>query len=95
MVDGFVVEPFQQMLATGVETLGKLDPKHVVKKEKKKVLVEDEERDNLSMDDKWASLLAESSGVSLDEVAASSPSPAMTVAGGNLGTRGWHRRWYF
>ncbi|KAH7354809.1 microsomal signal peptidase 25 kDa subunit-domain-containing protein [Rhexocercosporidium sp. MPI-PUGE-AT-0058] len=61
---GFVVLPFQQMIASAVEVVGKMDPGKVVKKEKKVVSVEDGE-ENKSMDDKWASLLAESSGVSL------------------------------
>merc|ERR1711977_491928 len=45
---GFVVLPFQQMIASAVDVVGKMDPGKVVKKEKK-----------------VASLLAESSGVSL------------------------------
>ncbi|KAG4438067.1 hypothetical protein IFR05_006433 [Cadophora sp. M221] len=61
---GFVVLPFQQMIASAVEVVGKMDPGKVVKKEKKVASVEDG-GENKSMDDKWASLLAESSGVSL------------------------------
>ncbi|CZT45615.1 related to signal peptidase 18 KD subunit [Rhynchosporium secalis] len=60
----FVVLPFQQMIASAVDAVGKLDPGKVVKKEKKVVSVEEGEEDK-SMDDKWASLLAESSGVSV------------------------------
>ncbi|PVH87572.1 SPC25-domain-containing protein [Cadophora sp. DSE1049] len=59
---GFVVLPFQQMIASAVDVVGKMDPGKVVKKEKKAASVEDADK---SMDDKWASLLAESSGVSL------------------------------
>merc|ERR1712098_331105 len=59
---GFVVLPFQQMIASAVDVVGKMDPGKVVKKEKKVASVEDADK---SMDDKWASLLAESSGVSL------------------------------
>ncbi|KAH6723390.1 microsomal signal peptidase 25 kDa subunit-domain-containing protein [Leptodontidium sp. MPI-SDFR-AT-0119] len=61
---GFVVLPFQQMIASAVEVVGKMDPGKVVKKEKKVASVEDG-KENKSMDDKWASLLAESSGASL------------------------------
>ena len=72
----FVALPFQQMLATGVEVVGRADPMKVVdakKKEKDGGVVEEK-----SMDDKWASLLAESSGISLDDVVAS---PAATPSG--------------
>ncbi|KAL2070638.1 hypothetical protein VTL71DRAFT_13664 [Oculimacula yallundae] len=60
----FVALPFQQMIASATEVVGRLDPAKVVKKEKKVVTVEEGEEDK-SMDDKWASLLAESSGVSV------------------------------
>jgi signal peptidase complex subunit 2 len=70
----FVTLPFQQMLATGVKIVGEADPTKVVEK-KKEAKVEEKSK---SMDDKWASLLAESSGVSLDDVAAS---PAATPGG--------------
>lgn len=56
----FVVLPFQQMVATGVEVVGRLDPAKVVEKKEKPARVEDA---NKTMDDKWASLLAESEGV--------------------------------
>ncbi len=72
----FVALPFQQMLASGVKIVGEADPTKVVegkKKEKKKV-----EESNMPMDGKWASLLAESSGVDLDGMAAS---PAATPGG--------------
>ncbi|KAK0119950.1 hypothetical protein ONS95_011374 [Cadophora gregata] len=59
---GFVVLPFQQMIASAVDVVGKMDPGKVVKKEKKVASVEDADK---SMDDKWASLLAESSSVSV------------------------------
>ncbi|PBP23307.1 microsomal signal peptidase 25 kDa subunit [Diplocarpon rosae] len=60
----FVALPFQQMLASGIEVVGKADPVRVVKTEKKLMSVEDEGK---TMDDKWASLLAESSGVDVEE----------------------------
>ena len=55
----FVAKPFQQMFASNVEVIGKVDLKNVMKKEKKiKAPVED----GKTMDEKWANLLAESSG---------------------------------
>ena len=45
--------------------IGKADPKSVVEQPKKVVRVEDLGK---NMEDKWASLLAESSGVSLDDL---------------------------
>jgi hypothetical protein len=57
----FVTLPFQQMFASNVEVIGKADPKRVVKKEKKKIAAPVD--DGKTMDEKWASLLAESSGV--------------------------------
>jgi signal peptidase complex subunit 2 len=71
----FVALPFQQMLASGVKIVGEADPTKVVEGKKKAAKVEEESK---SMDDKWASLLAESSGVSLDDVVAS---PAATQSG--------------
>ncbi|KAE9373274.1 putative signal peptidase complex subunit SPC2 [Stipitochalara longipes BDJ] len=71
----FVALPFQQMLASGVKIVGEADPTKVVEGKKKEKKVEGPDK---SMDDKWASLLAESSGVSLDDVAAS---PAVTPGG--------------
>ncbi|EKD17522.1 uncharacterized protein L3040_006638 [Drepanopeziza brunnea f. sp. 'multigermtubi'] len=62
----FVALPFQQMLATGIEVVGMADPGKVVLPEKKVASVEGEGQEK-SMDDKWASLLAESSGVSVEE----------------------------
>ncbi|KAF8854475.1 SPC25-domain-containing protein [Acephala macrosclerotiorum] len=59
------VLPFQQMLASNVPVVGAADPTKVVEPKKKVVKVEDE---NKTMDEKWASLLAESSGVSLDDL---------------------------
>jgi signal peptidase complex subunit 2 len=55
----FVTKPFQRMLAGSVAVIGKADPKNAVplKKEKKEKV-----EDNRSMDEKWASLLAESEG---------------------------------
>ena len=55
----FIAKPFQEMFASNVEVIGKVDSKNVIKKEKKiKAPVDD----GKSMDEKWASLLAESSG---------------------------------
>lgn len=56
----FVALPFQQMFASNVAVIGKADPKRIVTKEKKTKAPVD---DGKSMDEKWASLLAESSGV--------------------------------
>lgn len=61
----FVALPFQQMFASNVEVIGKADPKRVVKKDKKKIAAPVD--DGKSMDEKWASLLAESSGTSTVE----------------------------
>ena len=55
----FVAKPFQQMFASNVEAIGGVDTKNVVKKEKKLKAPVD---DGKTMDEKWASLLAESSG---------------------------------
>jgi hypothetical protein len=71
----FVALPFQQMLASGVKLVGEADPTKVVEGKKKEKKAEEI---NMSMDDKWASLLAESSGVDLDGMAAS---PAATPGG--------------
>ncbi|KUJ11085.1 signal peptidase-like protein complex component [Mollisia scopiformis] len=60
----FVSLPFQQMFASNVSVIGKADPTKVVEKKK----VANVEGANKSMDEKWASLLAESSGVSLDDL---------------------------
>lgn len=67
----FIPEPFQQMLASNVPLIGKADPKSVVDTKKNVARVEDEGK---SMEDKWASLLAESSGVSLDDLSGATPS---------------------
>ena len=65
----FVALPFQQMFASNVEVIGKADPKRIVtKKEKIKAPVDN----GKSMDEKWASLLAESSGVNTATVEAES-----------------------
>jgi signal peptidase complex subunit 2 len=71
----FVALPFQQMLASGVKLVGEADPTKVVEGKKKEKKTGES---NMSMDDKWASLLAESSGVDLDGMAAS---PAATPGG--------------
>lgn len=64
----FVVLPFQQMLASNISLVGNADPSKVVEDKKKQKKVKEGE-ENKSMDEKWASLLAESSGVSLDSLA--------------------------
>ncbi|KAG9235033.1 putative signal peptidase complex subunit SPC2 [Amylocarpus encephaloides] len=56
----FCAKPFQQILASGVEVLGRVDPKNVVREER--VFEKEQEVDGRTMDDKWASLLAESAG---------------------------------
>ena len=61
----FVAQPFQEMLASNVALIGKVDPKRVVSKKEKTVQVDD----GKSMDEKWASLLAESTGVEASESA--------------------------
>lgn len=53
------------MFATNVKVVGQADPKKIVEQKKKVVAPEEV---NKSMDEKWASLLAESSGVSLDDL---------------------------
>jgi signal peptidase complex subunit 2 len=65
----FVTRPFQQMLASNVDVIGEVDPKNVVVAAKKEKV--DEVEDNRSMDDKWASLLAESE--TLDAVTSATP----------------------
>jgi len=54
----FITKPFQRMLASSVAAIGKVDPKNAFPLKEKKEKVED----NRSMDEKWASLLAESAG---------------------------------
>jgi signal peptidase complex subunit 2 len=65
----FVSTPFQQIFATNVKIVGEADPKRVVE-EKKKIVIEKPVDDGRSMDDKWASLLEESSGVAEAETTA-------------------------
>jgi hypothetical protein len=66
----FVARPFQQMFASNVEVIGKIDTQNVVKKEKKiKPPVEDKK----TMDEKWASLLAESSGAPVEAETTATP----------------------
>jgi hypothetical protein len=67
----FVALPFQQMVASNVKVVGDADPGKVVDGKKKVIKVEEGESKN--MDQKWASLLAESSGVSLDDISGASP----------------------
>lgn len=71
----FIAEPFQQMLASNVKVIGEADPKRVVDELKKKKAVpkEGDEGKVMGMEDKWASLLAESSGVSLDDLSGETP----------------------
>lgn len=61
-----MVLPFQQMFASNVKVIGKADPTKIVEAKKKVTKIED----GKSLDEKWASLLAESSGVSLDDLSA-------------------------
>ena len=56
----FVTVPFQEIFASNVALIGEADPKRVVESKKKGRGVKGEE--SKSMDDKWASLLAESAG---------------------------------
>ncbi|KAL3417581.1 microsomal signal peptidase 25 kDa subunit [Phlyctema vagabunda] len=69
----FVSKPFQQMFASNVEAVGMLDQKNIVRgtDEGKKVVTV--APSTASLDEKWASLLAESqpgvTGVSLDDQA--------------------------
>lgn len=53
-----VVLPLQQMLASNVGIVGERDPERVVVAKKKVVRIED----GKTNDEKWAALLAESSG---------------------------------
>lgn len=66
----FVPKPFQRMMAGSVPVIGRADPKNAapVKKETPKI------QDNRTMDEKWASLLAESEGA-LDGAAESTSTP--------------------
>ncbi|KAF4636525.1 hypothetical protein G7Y89_g1562 [Cudoniella acicularis] len=67
----FHTKPFQRMLAGSVDAIGRADPKNAVKEgEKEKVVVEDKR----SMDEKWASLLAESAGVEENGASTATPS---------------------
>ena len=59
----FVAQPFQEMLASNVTLVGKVDPKRVVSKKEKTEQVDD----GKTMDEKWANLLAESTGVESNE----------------------------
>ncbi|KAE8442663.1 hypothetical protein EG329_002961 [Mollisiaceae sp. DMI_Dod_QoI] len=74
----FVVLPFQQMFASSVPVIGQADPKKVVEGKKKVMNVEGA---NKTMDEKWASLLAESSGVSLDDLSGGTPTGTGSVKG--------------
>ncbi|TVY73357.1 Signal peptidase complex subunit SPC2 [Lachnellula suecica] len=70
----FVTKPFQRMLASSVAAIGRADPKNALPlKEKKKP---EKIEDNRSMDEKWASLLAESQGDAVGEAeSTSTPTP--------------------
>jgi signal peptidase complex subunit 2 len=81
---GFVVLPFQQMFASAVEVIGKADPGKVVVKEKKKT---EEGEVGKSMEDKWASLLAESSGITLDDLDTSSSTATPSKGGKKRGKK--------
>jgi hypothetical protein len=78
----FITKPFQRLLASSVPVIGKADPKNAVpKKEKVK------EVDNRSMDEKWASLLAESSGAVEGETNGTSTSTATPGKGKKRGKK--------
>lgn len=78
----FITKPFQRMLAGSVPVIGKADPKNAVpKKEKEKVV------DNRSMDEKWASLLAESAGTDVAETNGTSSSTATPGKGKKRGKK--------
>lgn len=70
----FIAKPFQQMLAANVDVIGRADPKsYQAANEGKQPKVQD----NRSLDDKWASLLAESADSGeQDSSAASTATPA-------------------
>ncbi len=68
-----MVTPFQQIFASNIPLIGAADPRKVVEEKKKKV-INVGDSDGKTMDEKWASLLAESSGVSLDDLARTTPS---------------------
>jgi len=82
---GFVVLPFQQMFASAVEVIGKADPAKVVSKEKKKKV--EEGKAGKSMEDKWASLLAESGGITLDDLDTSSSTATPSKGGKKRGKK--------
>lgn len=67
----FVPLPFQQMFASNVPVIGVADPDRVVEEKRKVTKIED----GKSSDEKWAALLAESSGDVLGETTAT-PTPA-------------------
>ena len=72
----FVVTPFQEMLASNVPVIGKADPKRVNGAKNQKNKIAKPAEDGTNMDQKWASLLAESSGMdALNVVAASTATP--------------------
>jgi hypothetical protein len=81
----FVVLPFEQMFASAVEVIGKADPGKVVVKEKKKKVEEAEV--GKTMEDKWASLLAESSGITLDDLDTSSSTATPSKGGKKRGKK--------
>jgi signal peptidase complex subunit 2 len=65
----FVTTPFQEMLATKSPIIGAADPKRVASAKAAKAQARKEKYavdDGKTLDDKWASLLAESSGVTAD-----------------------------
>ncbi|RDL38380.1 Uncharacterized protein BP5553_02720 [Venustampulla echinocandica] len=72
----FIAKPFQQMLAGSVDVIGRADPKNAKAANEGKPEKKPKVEDNRSMDDKWASLLAESSGTrEQDSSAASTATP--------------------
>ena len=79
----FVTLPFQQMFASNVTVIGAADPGRVVEKKKKPANIED----GKNMDEKWASLLAESSGVTLDDLGSASSSATPAKGGKRRGKK--------
>lgn len=65
----FIATPFQELLATKSSLIGAADPKRVESAKAAKAQARKEKYvvdDGKTMDDKWASLLNESSGIKLD-----------------------------
>jgi signal peptidase complex subunit 2 len=67
--------PFQQMFASNVSLIGEADPGKVVEKKKQTVTIDD----GKSMDEKWASLLAESEAGEEVVIGASTTAPGKSA----------------